>query len=304
MALSDFGLNPYVDLRTGTLHNKVGARSAEELKERESDFVNVRMRELKESPVEGRLDFAHLKEIHHRLFQDVYEWAGQSRRNFDAAKQDYEGGSPTKFTPSAQIESEGQRIFDKLAKADHLQGLSRNEFIPELAKLHGELNQLHTFPEGNGRTQRLFLEQVAQRAGHPVDLSIGTEHRIIEASIAQTKGQHGMMERFIAEAADPDRVRAMRHALDHLSEVKGKDYVAGTYIASTVPGQPYSGVLYGKTDKDFILRTDDRKLVVGHAVDIPAQAKGAEHLQFTASEGIGQQIKPASPGKGLGLGIG
>lgn len=31
MALSDFGLNPYVDLRTGTLHNKVGALSADEL---------------------------------------------------------------------------------------------------------------------------------------------------------------------------------------------------------------------------------------------------------------------------------
>ena len=193
MALSDFGLNPYVDLRTGTLYNKVVAHSAEELKERENTFVNLRMAELKESPVQGKLDFAHLKEIHHRLFQDVYDWAGKARLDFDAAKQDYQGGRSYAFTPSAQIQAEGKRVFEKLAAHDHLQGLTRKEFVPELAKLHGELNHLHTFPEGNGRTQRLFLEQVAQKAGHPVDLSIGTEHRIIEASIAQTKGQHGMM---------------------------------------------------------------------------------------------------------------
>ncbi len=109
-----------------------------------------------------------------------------------------------------------------------------------------DLNQLHSFPEGNGRTQRLFLEQVAEKAGHRVDLSIGTEHRIIEASIAQTKGQHGTMERFIAEAADPDRVRAMRAALDHLNQVWGKDNTSRTYIAATVPSQDYTGALYGK----------------------------------------------------------
>lgn len=51
------------------------------------------MVELKNNPVEGRFDFDHMKEIHRRLFQDVYEWAGQVRQNFNAAKQDYEGGN-------------------------------------------------------------------------------------------------------------------------------------------------------------------------------------------------------------------
>ena len=247
MALSDFGLNPYVDLRTGTLYNKVGARSAEELKERENTFVNLRIAELKESPVQGKLDFAHLKEIHHRLFQDVYDWAGKARQDSDAAKQDYQGGRFYAFTPSAQIEAEGKRVFEMLAAHDHLQGLTRKEFAPELARLHGELNHLHTFPKGNGRTQRLFLEQVAQKAGHRVDLSIGTEHRIIEASIAQTKGQHGMLERFMAEAVDPERVRALRKAIDHLSQVKGRDYVSNVYIASTVPVRSMSAISTDRT---------------------------------------------------------
>ena len=302
MALSDFGLNPYVDLRTGTLHNLVGARSPDVLKERENTFVSLRMAELKESPVQGKLDFAHLKEIHHRLFQDVHDWAGKARIDFDAAKQDYQGGRAYAFTPSAQIEVEGKRVFEKLAAHDYLQGLTRKEFVPELARLHGELNHLHTFPEGNGRTQRLFLEQVAQKAGHPVDLSIGTEYRIIEASIAQTKGQHGMMERFIAEATDPDRVRAMREAIDHLSQVKGREYVSNVYIASTMPGEKYSGHLYGQNGRDFIMRTNDSKLIVGHATDLPEHAKGAQRIQLTATDGQAPSIKvDLSGGKGLGL---
>ena len=213
MALSDYGLNPYVDLKTGTYHNLVGARSREDLKQREEAFTSLRIAELKRDPVQGRLDFDHLKEIHRRLYQDVYAWAGEPRKGFDAAKQDYVGGTAHAFTPSAQIEAEGRRIFKELAANDHLRDLSRPEFVSQLARLHGEVNQLHPFPEGNGRTQRLFLEEVAQRAGHPVDLSIGTQERIIQASIAQTKGQHGMMERFIAEAADPNQVYAMRRAL-------------------------------------------------------------------------------------------
>ena len=60
------------------------------------------------------------------------------------------------------------------------------------------------------------------------------------------RGQHGMMERFIAEAADPERVRAMRQAIDHLSQAKGREYVSNVYIASTVPGEKYSAAYTGK----------------------------------------------------------
>ena len=301
MALSNYGLNPYVDRKTGTYHNLVGARSPEDLKQREETFTVFRLAELKQDPVRGRLDLEHLKEIHRRIFQDVYAWAGKVRQNFDAAKEDYVGGSAHTFTPFLQIESEGGRISNELAAKDHLQGLSKQEFVSQLTRLHGELNQLHPFPEGNGRTQRLFLEQVAQKAGHPVDLSIGTEERIIRASIAQTKGQHGMMERFIAEAADPDRVRAMRTALDHLNQVWGRENTSRTYIAATVPGQVYTGTLYGKAGPDFIMRTHDKKLAIGHSVDLAANAAGGDRLQFTATDGLSQQLKPSGPDPGRGL---
>ncbi len=286
MSLSDSGHNPYVDIRTGTYHNKVDASSPEALKSREDTFSTLRAAELRRYPVEGDFDLPHLKEINRRLLQDVYAWAGEPRSDFDAAKQEYAGGPAHSFTPSVQIERESSRIFEKLAAADYLQGCSRPDFVSQLARLHGEVNQMHAFPEGNGRTQRLFLEQVAQKAGHPVDLSIGTQERIVQASIAQSNGQHGMMERLVAEAADPDRVRALRTAIDHLNEVWGKDRVTQTYVASTAPGQKYAGILYGKAGTDFILRTDDRKLIVGHTVDLAPNTLGGQRAEFIAANGV------------------
>ena len=76
-----------------------------------------------------------------------------------------------------------------------------------------DLNHIHPFPEGNGRTQRILLEQMAARAGYRLD-----HHRIardawLEAAIdsygqdVQAKGQFGPHEKMtalIAAALDRD----------------------------------------------------------------------------------------------------
>lgn len=38
-----------------------------------------RLEELREHPITGSFDYAHMKAIHRHIFQDVYEWAGQER---------------------------------------------------------------------------------------------------------------------------------------------------------------------------------------------------------------------------------
>ena len=289
-------LNPYVDPTTQTYANKLGADTPDKLKQVETSFTQARTRELKQSPVNGDFDFAHLREINRRLLQDVYTWAGRPRENFDAAKQEFAGGPAHSFTPSTRIEQEAQRIFSQLHARDGLRGLSRDEFIPQAARLHGELNQFHAFPEGNGRTQRIFLEQLASRAGHPVDLSIGTQERIIQASIAQTNGDHTRIERLFREGMDPNITRSLRTAIDFLEKNWGKENVNGTYIAATTPGQSYGGKLFGHNGSgDFLLREDNGTLLVGHSADISSQIKPGERLQFVASTPQAAHLRQALP---------
>jgi cell filamentation protein len=61
-------------------------------------------------------------------------------------------------------------------------GLSRPRFVERLAHYYGELNARHPFREGNGRTQRAFLRQLAATAGWRLDWSELRKDDNVEAS--------------------------------------------------------------------------------------------------------------------------
>ena len=44
-------------------------------------------------------------------------------------------------------------------------GLNREDFVDRLSSFYDELNYIHPFREGNGRTQRTFWARVAFSAG-------------------------------------------------------------------------------------------------------------------------------------------
>src|SRR5438874_5351556 len=97
------------------------------------------------------------------FFEDVYPWAGQFRTTM-LGREHYVRGPVTYFTPPHLLEHEARRIFRDLHRAHILQGLSQRDFAHGVAELLVELNDLHPYREGNGRTQRAFVEAVARQA--------------------------------------------------------------------------------------------------------------------------------------------
>lgn len=307
MGWGDFpSLNPYVDFHTGTLLNKLGITDPDDLKRVETAYTNIRLQELERNPIPGSFDLSHLQAIHQHVFQDVYSWAGKLRESFDAVKQEYIGGPAHRFTPSASIAGEANALFSELAKQHHLKGLPRGEFIERAAQLLNGINQIHLFPEGNGRTQRHFLTQLSREAGHPLDLNIATQHRMIEASIAGSKGDHAPMVRLLNEAASPAQVRQLKTAIDFLKQHWGEEKLSNVYLAATVPGQTYTGVLAGRSGTDIMFRDDRNMIVIGHAADVPAGSRSQDRLTFTATDGqaLEQQrrgpLEAALPGETAG----
>lgn len=149
----------YLDLTTGVLRNRLGITRPAELARAEAELTALRLAELHRAPRPGGYDLAHLRAVHHHLFQDVYDWAGQLR-TVSIGK----GGHV--FCYPEDIVAEGERAFTALAARGHLRGLPRAPFLTELARLLADINALHPFREGNGRTQRAFLTQLAADAGH------------------------------------------------------------------------------------------------------------------------------------------
>lgn len=49
-------------------------------------------------------------------------------------------------------------------------------------------NELHPFREGNGRTQRVFLAQLAENAGHRLDFAAVDPDELMIATIFSVQG--------------------------------------------------------------------------------------------------------------------
>lgn len=88
--------------------------------------------------------------IHKHLFQDVYAWAGE-KRTVEISK----SGNP--FFPTSNFETAFGYI-DGLIEEFRKTDTSDKEVVAQkLAELQDNINYLHPFREGNGRTQREFI---------------------------------------------------------------------------------------------------------------------------------------------------
>lgn len=194
------------------LRNRLGITDAAQLARAERVFSDLRTFELRQDPVRGAYDFAHYRQIHARLLGDVYDWAGQNR-DFQTQR------GYAIFARPDFIEAQGQRIFARLAKENLLRGLDADGFADKVARLGADLNALHPAIDGNGRTTRLFLEQVGAQAGHPLDFSRFTREEIyagFEAGFHEgAPGLRPLIERAMAAG------RALQRQLAHGAPERG-----------------------------------------------------------------------------------
>ncbi|WP_127506655.1 Fic/DOC family protein [Actinoplanes solisilvae] len=141
------------------LPNRLGITSAAALSRAEADLSFAALLRFSVRPLPGSYDLAHLREFHRQIFGAVYPWAGELR-TVDIART-----SRDRFCHWRFIESSSAEVFAALAAEGLLAGLARDSFVRRLAHYLGEINAIHPFREGNGRTQRAFLGQLAREAG-------------------------------------------------------------------------------------------------------------------------------------------
>ncbi|SER81513.1 cell filamentation protein [Actinokineospora terrae] len=174
--------DPYVDPTTGVLRNIHDITDAVVLAEAERDLAFLRDDELKRFPLPGAWDADHLRAFHRHLFGDVYAWAGEPRR-VDLTR----GGSP--FAHWRHVEPALDDLFAKLRAERILGGLARPEFLERFTYFFAEVNVVHPFREGNGRTQRAFFRQLALFAGWRVDFGLVDRERYLAGCVAAMVGE-------------------------------------------------------------------------------------------------------------------
>jgi len=164
----------------------------------------VRLAQLRRREAPGVYDLAHLQGFHRRIFGDVYPWAGELR-TVSIAK-----GDP--FCLPQHLESFASEVFGRLAATDFLRGRDREEFRDGLTELLADLNALHPFREGNGRTQRAFCAQLARHAGHQLRWSAMDPGENRAASRVALRGDNAPLRALLDRLLDRPRPHLHRTA--------------------------------------------------------------------------------------------
>ncbi len=139
------------------LENRLGILDSAELAREEERLSKRRAVELFESGALDQLEpgtVAALREIHRQLFQDVYAFAGELR-TVNLAKGNF------RFAPLMYLEAALANI-EKMPQGCY----------DEIVEKYVEMNIAHPFREGNGRSMRLWLDQMLKAGiGQVVDWS-------------------------------------------------------------------------------------------------------------------------------------
>lgn len=185
--------DPYTYPGTDTLRNWLGITDDRTLAEAERRLTLARGAEAARLTFPATAD--GYRALHRHLFQDVYEWAGQDR-SVNIAK----GGSSFAHVP--YIARELDKRFADIRAGDALKGLARDEFFDRLGDHINEMNAIHPFREGNGRTMRHHAAQLAREAGHAIRIASIDKTAWMDASRhGFITGDHRPMAAVLASAA-------------------------------------------------------------------------------------------------------
>ena len=153
----------YTYAETGVLKNLANITDENDLLFFESTLVTKRQIQLNDKPIEiNGIDT--LFEIHKHLFQDVYEWAGKQRVTEISKK-------GKQFFSLSYFDTALKYIDSLISEYQVIDADNADKISKKLAQILDNVNYLHPFREGNGRTQREFIRTLALEKGYMLNLN-------------------------------------------------------------------------------------------------------------------------------------
>lgn len=217
-------VDPFFQADQRTMKNRLGINNNPDLlRIAERELVSARTETVDE--ITGEFDATHLRAIHRYLFQDLFEWAGTMRSDVivlegetfkvpDFANLLSKGGST--FLPASHLDN-GLAHIQRLANTPEARSMDLETFAKAATEILSDLNYAHPFREGNGRTQRVFMEQLARRAGHTLDFEGITAARNNAVSIESHSGNTLALAKMVSESLVPEAVKKRLKAVEDLN---------------------------------------------------------------------------------------
>jgi len=181
------GSESYCYPETNVLKNKLGIRDDNAFTIAEREITSLKLLKFYNMPIISEFNLDTLCKIHKIIFEDIYEWAGQVRQG------DFFSKGNSIFCRGLYIVENAKTIFKNIKSEKYLVGINKQEFIKRMAYYMGEINALHPFREGNGRTAREFFRQLSLNAKYRLDFSKTGKEELLIADIEAFNGKYSKL---------------------------------------------------------------------------------------------------------------
>lgn len=149
-------------------------------------------------------DTAGLKALHHYLFEDVYDWAGDFRTINIFKIERVIPGKSVEYGDHTQLQRLLDAAFFDLDEVQWVE-LSKEDRAKVFSRMFARIWQIHPFREGNTRTVTTFMLGYAKRHGIAIDGSLLSKYNayvresLVMASIGEYS-EYEHIERIILDA--------------------------------------------------------------------------------------------------------
>lgn len=169
------------------LHNRSAIDAPSALDQVAAETIAVRLSDLRLRPVPGAYDSSHLQQIHARIFQDLFPWAGQFREQ-----------------QSPPLASSLDMLFDRLARENRLKGLDGDAWSKRSTEYFSQLSAIEPFIEGNELASLEFFRQLASENNMTLRCVNGISEQNLEELRSQLqRTQSNNLRRILMLAVDP-----------------------------------------------------------------------------------------------------
>jgi cell filamentation protein len=193
-----------------SIHNRLAIDAPDAFDRATAEIIAVRMSQLESRPVVGAYDAIHLQQIHARLFEGVFPWAGKLREP-----------QSSELTASLDV------LFDRLARENRLKGLDGDTWSKRSTEYLGELTTIEPFIDGNELASLEFFRQLAGESNMTLRHVNGRSEPMSDELQAQLqrRTQSSNLRRTLMLAVDPyasvqpNRVFKGRDALELITPI-------------------------------------------------------------------------------------
>ena len=206
----------YCYKNTNILINKLDILDIEKLNKYERDITQYKLAILEDEGIIGNFDIKHFLNIHKFLFDEIYPFAGETRVE-NISKDNFE------FADYKYIDEELSRLLKNLKKQEFLHKMDKADLAYGIANLMADLNVLHPFREGNGRTIREFARELALENNYYLNYGKMNKDELLKAQVKSVMDTYDLAK-LIWENLDPVPEEEKIKQIPHQEEGKEEDF--------------------------------------------------------------------------------